>query len=127
MVTKEGIFEAAKQSIIERNPMMAKRIAEQGLAEGIDPVSLLNSGFIPGISEIGELFGMGRIFLPELIQAADTMEQVMATVNTAFKTPDEQSGRGRVLIGTVNGDYHDIGKAIVVALFKAKGFNVLDL
>lgn len=127
MVTREEIFEAAKQSILKRNPSMAKKIAEQGLAEGIDPVHLLNEGFIPGISEIGELFSMGRIFLPELIQAGDVMQQAMATVSTAFKSSDEQSNQGRILIGTVRGDYHDIGKSIVVALFKANGFNVLDL
>jgi trimethylamine corrinoid protein len=123
---KEEIFEAAQKAIVGYNAKEAEEWAKRGLAEGIDPMELMNVGFIPGINKVGDLFGVGKLFLPELIQAAEAMRVVTEVINAALPA-DADKGKGRIVIGTVEGDIHDIGKTIVVSLFKANGFEVYDL
>ena len=120
------IFEQAMASIVKGDATLAEEMARKGLGEGIDPIRLINEGFIPGINKVGELFGMGTLFLPELIQAATAMQTATDLINAAIPENESQSG-GRVIIGTVAGDVHDIGKTIVVSLFKANGFEIKDL
>jgi trimethylamine corrinoid protein len=122
----ESIFEEACRAMIGIDAAKAVEVAKRGLAEGVDPAELLHQGFIPGITQVGELFEKGKLFLPELIQAADAMQKAVNVLNTAMP---ESSGNNAasVLIGTVEGDIHDIGKTIVVSLFKANGFKVFDL
>ena len=123
---KEEIFEAAKQAIVECNKSKAEEVVRQGLSEGIDPMEILNKGLIPGIDRVGDLFGEGGLFLPELIQAADVMRLATEQINAALPSGVEKGG-GKIVIGTVQGDIHDIGKTIVVSLLKAYGFEVYDL
>ncbi len=120
------IFEQAMESIVKGDAGLAEEMARKGLGEGIDPIELINKGFIPGINKVGELFGMGTLFLPELIQAATAMQAATELINDAIPEKETNSG-GRIIIGTVAGDVHDIGKTIVVSLFKANGFEVKDL
>jgi trimethylamine corrinoid protein len=122
----EGIYESATETIVKGNAAQALEVAEKGLAEGIDPLDLMNNGFIPGINKVGDLFGSGRLFLPELVLSASAMEQVTGLLNESIPSEQEQT-QGRVVIATVEGDVHDIGKTIVVSLLKANGFEVLDL
>jgi len=128
MKTSEKRFEEARNSILKCDAKKAEETAKQALAEDFDPVELLNSGFIPGINEVGDLFGKGRMFLPELIMAAAAMEKVIVVINAALVEKGAEAGikKGKILIGTVEGDMHDIGKTIVLSLFKANGFDVLD-
>lgn len=123
---KEEIFEAAQKAIIDRDKGKAEEIVRRGLAEGINPVELMNDGFIPGIGKVGDLFGEGKLFLPELIQAADVMRVATELVNAALPSSVEKQ-KGKIVIGTVEGDIHDIGKTIVVSFLKANGFEVYDL
>lgn len=125
-MAKEGIFEGAQKAIIEFDTNAAKELAQRGLNEGIDPLELMDRGFIPGIVKVGDLFGVGKLFLPELIQAAETMRQATDIVNAALPADVERS-KGKIVIGTVEGDIHDIGKVIVVSLLKANGFEVYDI
>lgn len=125
-MTGEEVFEGAQKAILECNVNRATELAQRGLAEGIDPLELMNRGFIPGINKVGDLFGVGRLFLPELIQAAEAMQKVTDIIDAALPT-HAQKGKGRLVIGTVEGDIHDIGKTIVVSLFKANGFEVYDI
>ncbi len=125
-MTREEIFAAAEKAIVEYNKDAAGEIARRGIAEGIDPIELMNKGFIPGIGKVGELFGEGSLFLPELIQAADAMRVATEIVNAALPS-DVDKKKGTIVVGTVEGDIHDIGKTIVVSLFKANGFDVYDL
>jgi trimethylamine corrinoid protein len=127
MASREEIFDRAKKSIIAFDGSMAKEVAAQGLAEGIDPIELLTKGFVSGINEVGDLFGRGSLFLPELIMAADVMQQVTAYLNTSLKATEQMQKAGIVVVGSVQGDIHDIGKTIVVSIFKANGFEVHDL
>jgi trimethylamine corrinoid protein len=125
-MSKEEIFEGATKAVVERDAAGAEDLARRGLAEGIDPMVLMNSGFIPGINKVGDLFGVGRLFLPELIQSAQIMQKVTEIINATLPT-DAEKERGKIIIGTVEGDIHDIGKTIVVSLFKANGFDVYDI
>src|SRR5210317_877178 len=124
----EKIIEEAKQLIIKQNKEEAAKLAQKFISEGGAPIELLNEGFIPGIIKLGDLFGRGELFLPELIKAADTMKTVTDIVNEAIaEGPDKPEAQAKVVIATVKGDVHDIGKAIVVSLMRANGFTVYDL
>ncbi|MHC4431768.1 MAG: corrinoid protein, partial [Planctomycetota bacterium] len=105
---------------------LAAETANRGLSEGIDPLELLNQGFIPGINQIGEMFDTGTVFIPGLILASKAMQKATEIINAAMPDSDRQV-QGRFVIGTVEGDVHDIGKTIVVSLLKANGFEVRDL
>ena len=122
----EEIFERATKVIVEGKAQEALEVAREGLGDGIDPIDLINKGFIPGINKVGDLFGSGRLFLPELMMSAAAMVGVTELLNASIPSDQEQT-QGRVVIGTVEGDVHDIGKTIVVSLLKANGFAVNDL
>lgn len=121
-----GIYENAIEVIVKGDAQEAIEVAKKGLGEGVDPIELMNKGFIPGINKVGDLFGSGRLFLPELVMSANAMERVTELLNESIPSDQEQT-QGRVVIATVEGDVHDIGKTIVVSLLKANGFEVLDL
>lgn len=122
-----ALIEQAKQKILNRDKT-AVDLAQKAIAEGADPLELMNEAFIPGINEVGEAFGRGRLFLPELIGAAEVMKAVTDLVNEALAAGErERQKAGRFIIATVKGDLHDIGKCIVVSLLQANGFEVLDL
>jgi len=123
---KDEIFEAAQKAIIACDKGRTEEIVRRGLADGIDPMELMNRGFVPGIGKVGDLFGEGKLFLPELIQAADAMRVATELINAALPSGVEKQ-KGKIIIGTVQGDIHDIGKTIVVSLLKANGFEVYDL
>jgi trimethylamine corrinoid protein len=120
------ILESAIEVIVKGNAQEALEVAERGLGEGVDPIELINEGFIPGIKKVGDLFGSGRLFLPELLLSAAAMERVTELINKSIPSGQEQT-QGRLIIGTVEGDVHDIGKTIVGCLLKANGFEVKDL
>ena len=92
----------------------------------MDPLELMDKGFIPGINQVGDLFETGRLFLPALIYSATAMEKATEIINAAIPSGQEMVS-GKVIVATVEGDVHDIGKTIVVSLFKANGFEVMDL
>jgi trimethylamine corrinoid protein len=124
----QTIIEAAKEALVKADKEKAEQIVKAVLDEGGDPLELMNQAFIPGIGAVGDLFGRGQLFLPELISSADTMKAVTDLINASL-TGDaaEQKKKGRVLIATVQGDVHDIGKCIVVSLMQANGFEVIDM
>ena len=121
-----GIFNEAAESIMKGDAQQASDIARKGLDQGLDPLELMNNGFIPGINEVGDLFDTGRLFLPQLIYSATAMEKATEILNAAI-SDGQALLSGKILLGTVEGDVHDIGKTIVTALFKANGFDVIDL
>ena len=120
------IYEAAIETIVKGDEALAAETAKKGLSEGIDPLELLNKGFIPGINKVGDLFDVGTLFIPELIISAKAMQTATDIINAAIPENNRQV-QGRFLIGTVEGDVHDIGKTIVISLLKANGFEVKDL
>ena len=122
----DKIFAEAIEAIVKGKVDKATEVARRGLEEKIDPLELMTNGFIPGINKVGDLFGSGKLFIPGLVKSADAMEKATAIINAAI--PQEQETvSAKIVIGTVEGDMHDIGKTIVVSLFRANGFDVLDL
>ncbi len=120
------LFHQASKSIIDADQDQVKSVVDQALAEGIDAAELLEHGFVPGIAEIGEKFENEEIFLPELVMSSDAMKQAADLCNKALKS-DQISSKGVVVLGTVKGDIHDIGKSIVESFLSASGFTVHDL
>ena len=123
----DKIIEEAKQSIIDHNKDRAVQLTNQVIADGYEGMELLARAFIPGISDVGDLFGRGKLFLPELVRSADVMQVVTDIINASLPDQDMQMKKGTFLIATVAGDVHDIGKCIVVSLLKANGYTVHDL
>jgi len=123
----DKIIKEAKQTIIDHNKERAIQLTDQVIAGGHEGMELLTRAFIPGISEVGDLFGRGQLFLPELVRSADVMQVVTDIIDASLPDQDMQMQKGIFLIATVAGDVHDIGKCIVVSLLKANGYIVHDL
>lgn len=124
---EDQILKEAKQTIIDQNKDKAIELVNNVIAEGQDAMELMTHAFIPGINEVGDLFGRGLLFLPELVQAADAMQAVTDIINASLPTHKALGKKGSIVIATVKGDVHDIGKCIVVSLLKANGYTVHDL
>jgi trimethylamine corrinoid protein len=105
---------------------MAKEALEEAEAEGISMVELLSDGFSAGIRHLGDLFGRGEIFLPELIFSTEVMKMATEVIESKLDVADTKA-KGVMVIGTVEGDVHDIGKGIVASLVKTNGIEVHDL
>lgn len=116
----------AKEAILAYDRAGAEDVARRALAAGVSPGEIMATGFIPGIQELGDMFESGEVFLPELMMAAQAMEGATKICNAALEGVAAET-KGKIVIGTVQGDVHDIGKAIVIAYLKANGFEVTDL
>ncbi|MGI6685271.1 MAG: methyltransferase cognate corrinoid protein [Bacillota bacterium] len=122
----EAILQEANESILKCDKDKAVAVAKQALEEGFDPVEVLSKGFSEGIRKMGDLFGRGEVFLPELILSAEVMKEATAILDSAMQAAEIKK-KGKMLIATVEGDVHDIGKGIVVSLVKTQGIEVIDL
>jgi trimethylamine corrinoid protein len=118
----------AREALLSFDATKALALVDEVAAENENPLELLEKAFIPTINEIGEKFGTGEMFLPELIQAAEVMKQVTARVSENLPRDEAaKQARGGIVIGTVEGDVHDIGKTLVVTMLGVHGFEVFDL
>ena len=122
----EGIYQEAADSIINADRAAAEDVATRALDSGIAPADIMQNGFVKGIQEVGELFESGEVFLPELMMSADAMAGATEVTNAALEG-EAAEAKGIIVLGTVQGDVHDIGKAIVIAYLKANGYEVTDL
>ena len=125
-MANEEYFKEAIDSLVEHDKDRAEDVAKRALAAGITPQDIMQNGFVVGIRQVGDQFDEGEVFLPELMQAAAAMEAAMEICNAALPEGESES-RGTVVMGTVEGDVHDIGKAIVCAYLRANGYTVYDL
>ena len=123
-----NLIDSLRQSVIEGDPQQAAELARQGLAAGIDPLESINQGLVPGIQFTGEQFSCGEMFLPDLMLAAEAMKQALAVLEPEMERRGSvRQSLGRVVIGTIQGDIHEIGKNLVGTLLSANGFEVFDL
>lgn len=128
MAKKEQIIAKAKEAILDFDEDAAAESAEEALAAGITPVELINGGFTAAMNEIGEQFAAGTLFLPHLIAASEAMNAGMAVLLPAIeKSGAATSGKAKVVIGTIEGDIHSIGKDIVATMLKIEGYQIFDL
>lgn len=120
------LYSQMKQSVLDLDPDLAVELAKKALAEGYDPLDSIENGFAPGMEEIGEKFDRLEVFLPEVIMAADAMIAAIEVLKAEIKT-EGGANMGKVVLGTIKGDVHDIGKNIVKTMLVATGFEVYDL
>jgi corrinoid protein of di/trimethylamine methyltransferase len=124
----QAIIEAMAQSIIDGEVEDAARLAQEAVASGMDPLEAINKGFVKGLDHVGEEFGRGHMFLPDLVLAAESMKAAVAVLEPELERQGgERQVLGKVVIGTVAGDIHDIGKTLVATMLSASGFKVYDL
>jgi len=123
----EELFQKLAQTVIDGEPEEAEALAQQALAEGADPLSCINSGLVKGIQKVGELFSSGEYFLPELIIGADAMKSALDVLEPALLEGQSRVVNGKVVLGTVEGDLHEIGKTLVGTMLTANGFKVKDI
>jgi corrinoid protein of di/trimethylamine methyltransferase len=102
-------------------------LAKQSLKEGVDPLAAIEKGLAEGIKTVGERFGRGEIFLPELVMGAEAMKSALAVLEPAVPKGKHRSSAGIVVIGTVQDDIHEIGKNLVATLLASNGFEVIDV
>jgi len=124
-MNKEELLKEAERSVIEADKAKAGEVAKRAVAEGVDPLEVINKGFRVGITKVGDLFGRGELFLPELILSAEAMKEATNILTAVL--PEGAQKRGKVVIGTAQGDIHDIGKSMVVSFLQASGFEVYDV
>jgi corrinoid protein of di/trimethylamine methyltransferase len=122
------VFDAMTQSIADGEPEQAAALAKQALADGIDPLDAINQGFVIGVNRVGTAFGCGDAFLPDLVMAGEAMKAAVAVLDPELARRGEQRQTlGHVVVGTIKGDIHDIGKTLVGTMLSASGFQVHDL
>ena len=124
---KSEWFKKAAQSILDTDGDAAKEIAQKSLEDGIDPLEMINEGFTEGIREMGELFDRGEVFLPGLLIGSEAMTAAVEILEAALPEDQKQEKLGVIVIGTVEGDIHDIGKGIIVTMLRVHGYEVHDL
>ncbi|HWQ80461.1 MAG TPA: cobalamin-dependent protein, partial [Anaerovoracaceae bacterium] len=125
---RQEVIRMAFDSILEADQDMALQAMDKGAEIGMDSLELLKDGFSAGITEVGERFGKGEVFLPELIFAAEVMRVVTGRVEEEMASSGKQiEKKGRMIMATVEGDVHDIGKGICSSLLKTAGIEVFDL
>ena len=131
---KQEIFDRAKKSIVEADEEKALELISIAEKQGMDLLDLLINGFGAGNDELGDNFDKGIISLPELIYAAEVMKNVTGSILEILEYEEKKNdgklpfmNRGTVVLATVAGDVHDIGKGIVASTLKSAGFEVIDL
>lgn len=122
----EALFQEAVTAILEQDRDKAIAVAKKALDTVENPLDILNKGFIVGITQVGDQFSRGSMFLPELVMAADAM-MAATEIIMAKLPPGSGQATCTVVAATVQGDVHDLGKGIAVAMFRANGFTVHDI
>ncbi len=124
----EELFQKMATSIIDGDSDAAVSLATQSISAGIDPLDAITKGFVVGVNTVGAAFGRGDAFLPELVMAGEAMKAAVATLDPEMKKRGtERKMLGKVVIATVEGDIHEIGKSLVATMLAANGFEVHDL
>ncbi|PKN29130.1 MAG: cobalamin-binding protein [Deltaproteobacteria bacterium HGW-Deltaproteobacteria-21] len=119
-------LDSLKQAVIDGRKKDAVALAQQAVQEGVDPERLFNQYLIPAMNEVGDKFQRKEIFVPEMMIAARSMQACMDLLKPLIRKEATVS-LGTVVIGTVFGDLHDIGKNLVKLLLESSGFTVVDL
>jgi len=123
---KDELIKIAHNTIVDADEEKAMQVIEESLASGMDIMEILRDGFAEGNREIGDLFESGKLSLPELIFSTEIMKKVLDVVETHTNI-DQVKVKGKVLIATVDGDVHEIGKGMVVSTMKSYGIDVIDI
>jgi corrinoid protein of di/trimethylamine methyltransferase len=127
-MNNEELFKKMAQSIVDGDAEMAESLAKEAIDEGIDPLEAISNGYVVGVNQVGDSFSCGMAFLPELVMAGEAMKLAVATLEPEMqKRGSERKMLGKVVIATVEGDIHEIGKSLVATMLGASGFQIYDL
>ena len=124
----EELFRKMTQSILDGDSDAAIALAKEAIGAGVDPLDAISKGFVLGVDQVGESFACGQAFLPELVMAGEAMKAAVATLEPEMqKRGTVRQVLGKVVLATVEGDIHEIGKTLVGTMLSASGFQVYDL
>ena len=124
-MSDDPVLSALSESIIALDEQKVLDLTQQALDSGAEPITIINDGLTPGMNEVGKRFETGDYFLPELLIAADVFKAAVAIVKPHLT--EAVVTKGKIVLGTVEGDIHDIGKNIVALAFETNGYEVIDL
>jgi len=124
----EELYNQMAQSIIDGEEEIAAELAQKALDAGIDPLDAITNGYVKGVNTVGDSFACGQAFLPELVMAGEAMKAAIAVLEPAMKASGkERKMLGKVVLATVEGDIHEIGKSLVGTMLTSSGFDVYDM
>ncbi len=126
-MTEQELLKAAAQAIVDTDEEASADIAREAAAMGLESVKVINEGFSQGMVRVGDLFERGQMFLPEVIITSEAMMAAVKILEENLRAEARGKSVGSAVIGTVEGDVHDIGKGIVAMLLRVYGFEVHDL
>ena len=124
---EEELLENLKNAIFKGDPDKAIDLVNKSIKMGINVKEILNRAILKGAEEAGNLYEEGEYFLPDLLMTGDAITVTTERLKNSLNKKSELESKGTILIGTVEGDIHDIGKTLVISLLKGQGFNVIDL
>ena len=124
----QDFLENCFESVLHGDKEKAVQLAKESVERQYDPLKVIDEGFIKGVKKVGELWEEGTYFLPELVLGAEAMKAALSVLQPILLQKNiQRKESGKVIIGTVQGDIHDIGKTIVTTMLSAHGFEVVDL
>ena len=126
-MSKEDLIKAAVEAVIKGDEEAAVGVANKVVAEGLDPIEIISDGFAKGMITVGDLFAKEEYALPQVLLSAGAMQDAMDVLDPHIPRQDVKEKMGVVVIGTVQGDIHEIGKRIVGTMLEVYGFEVHDL
>jgi len=127
MASKDEVIAMAKEAILEFDGEMAEEAAQEGLKAGVSPVEIIEA-YASAMGEVGVDFEKGKLFLPHVLAASEAMNMGIAVLKPEMeKTKAKTTSKGVIIIGTIEGDIHSIGKDIVASMLGIAGFDVVDL
>ena len=127
MGTREGLFERMAQAAIDGNREACVALAEEVIEGGVDPFEAIEQGFTRGMSTVGDRFATLEYYLPDVMRSAAAVDAGMGVLQPYILEQGERESVGTVVLGTIKGDLHDLGKNIVGTMLRAAGFEVHDL
>jgi len=124
-MSEEEIIQRLKKCVIEQDDDGAKAAAREAVAQNLDPMKCIDEGLAAGMNVISDMFERGEMFVPEILISADAFTESVEILKPLIK--GERFSKGKVIVHTVEGDIHDIGKNIFKILLQANGFEVIDM
>ncbi len=122
----KDFIKLAREAVVNGDEETAENIAREAVAAGVNLLELINEGYTAGMIEIGDQFAKEEVSLPYVMVAAQAMTMAMEILKPHIPTSQEEK-KGKIVIGTIEGDIHDIGKSIVATMLRVNGFEVFDL
>jgi 5-methyltetrahydrofolate--homocysteine methyltransferase len=119
-------FDEIADSLVQGDELKAAKLTQAGLEQGMSAIDILNKGFMEGMKIVGDRFRSGDFYMPEMLIAGEAMKSGMAVLKPAWEK-EEVPSRGSIVIGTVEGDVHDIGKNLVIMMLQGSGWSMTDV